>query len=320
MSTAIPTAHTPGVTPATVSFTPLVIRSPGRPVDLTVRVSAPVTGDALPVVLLSHGHGPSNYVSSLYGYGPLADYYAAHGFVVIQPTHLSSATLGLRESDRQGAPLFWRERALDMHLILDRLDRIEADVPLLKGRMDHGRVAVVGHSMGGHTAGLLLGARLKDPADGSDVGLADPRITAGVMISAPGRGGAALSEHAAEHYPFFGAPDFSTMTTPTLVVAGDDDHVEYLTVVGPSWFTDPYTLSPSPKSLLTVLRGGHGVGGVAGYDLKETTDESPQMVSLVRRVSAAYLRSQLYPGNSAFQKAVDALAAEDSPLGRVESK
>src|SRR5258705_13953059 len=82
-----------------LSVSPVVLPAPGRAVDLQVRVSAPVTGSELPVLLLSHGHGPSNHLSSSNGYAPLASYYAAHGFVVIQPTHLDSKTLPFRDAD-----------------------------------------------------------------------------------------------------------------------------------------------------------------------------------------------------------------------------
>jgi len=50
---------------AVLSVSPVVLPAPGRVVDLEVRVSAPVTGGGLPVVLLSHGHGNSNNLSSL---------------------------------------------------------------------------------------------------------------------------------------------------------------------------------------------------------------------------------------------------------------
>ncbi len=76
-----------------LSVGPVVLPAPGRPVDLQIRVSAPMapaTGDSLPVLLLSHGQGYSNHLSSLNGYAPLANFWAAHGFAVIQPTHLSS--------------------------------------------------------------------------------------------------------------------------------------------------------------------------------------------------------------------------------------
>lgn len=73
-----------------VSVKPIPLPAPGRGYDLQVRVSAPTAGHELPLIVFSHGFG-----SSLDGYGPLADFWAAHGFVVIQPTHLDSRTLAL---------------------------------------------------------------------------------------------------------------------------------------------------------------------------------------------------------------------------------
>ncbi|MBI0293837.1 chlorophyllase [Streptomyces sp. PRKS01-29] len=319
MSDSTYAADTFGSPAPVLSVSPVVLPAPGRAVDLEVRVSAPMAGGGLPVILLSHGQGYSNHLSSLNGYAPLANFWAAHGFVVIQPTHLSSRTLNL-DPGTPGAPLFWRSRAEDMMRVLDQLDVIEAAVPRLLGRLDRSKVAVAGHSMGGHTASLLLGARLTDPEDGTEVRLAEPRIKAGVLLAAPGRGGDALTESTAGNFPFFLTTDFSTMTTPALVVAGDKDASPHLTVRGPEWHTDPYVLSPGPKSLLTLFGAEHGLGGVSGYDVAETTDESPERVSAVQRLTWAYLRTRLNPGDPAWQAARDALAAGPSPLGRIESK
>ncbi|WP_329377588.1 alpha/beta hydrolase family protein [Streptomyces sp. NBC_01716] len=302
-----------------LSVAPVVLPAPGRAVDLAVRVSAPVTGSDLPVILLSHGQGYSNNLSSMNGYAPLAHFWAAHGFVVIQPTHLSSTTLSL-PPETPGAPLFWRSRAEDMTRVLDGLDAIEAAVPQLTGRLDRSRVAVAGHSMGGHTASLLLGARLTDPDDGTVVNLAEPRIKAGVLLATTGSGGDALTEYVAENLPFLLTPDFSMMATPTLVVAGDKDASAHLTVRGPDWHADPYVLSPGPKSLLTLFDAEHGLGGVSGYDVAETTDENPERVSAIQKLTWAYLRTELYPGDSAWKSASDELAAGPNPLGRVESR
>ncbi|MFC9437268.1 alpha/beta hydrolase family protein [Nocardia sp. NPDC057030] len=307
-----------GATPV-LSVSPITLPAPGRPVDLQLRVSAPTTGSDLPIILLSHGQGHSNNLSSLNGYAPLVNFWAAHGFVVIQPTHLSSSTLRL-DPNTPGAPMYWRSRAQDMTYILDQLDTLESAVPQLSGRMDRGKVAVAGHSMGGHTASLLLGARLADPDDGTEVNLAEPRITAGVLLAAPGRGGDALTEFVTRNYSFFSTTDFTTMTTPALVVAGDQDASAHLTVDGPRWHTDPYLLAPGPKSLLTLFGAEHGLGGISGYDVAETTDENPARVAAVQRLTWAYLRSRFYPGDLAWQSAQDALTAGADPLGRVESK
>ncbi|MFE3996947.1 alpha/beta hydrolase family protein [Streptomyces goshikiensis] len=313
-------ASTSADTTPVLSFSPVVLSVPGRPVDLQVRVSAPVTGTGLPVILLSHGHGRSNHLSSLNGYAPLANYWAAHGFVVIQPTHLSSRTLSHLHADAPGAPYFWRSRAEDMTHVLDRLDLIEAAVPLLAGRVDHDKVAVAGHSLGGHTAGLLLGARVTDPDTGEEAKLFEPRIKAGVLLAAPGRGGDALTGPVAAQVPFLQSVDFSTMTTPALVVAGDKDDSRHFTDMGPDWHADPYTLAPGPKTLLTLFDAEHGLGGIAGYDAAETTDEDPERVTAVGRLTAAWLRTAFHPDHAAWRAARETLTTAPAPVGRVESK
>jgi predicted dienelactone hydrolase len=302
-----------------LSVAPVVLPAPGRAVDMQLRVSLPLTGGELPVILLSHGHGSSNHLSSLNGYGPLANFWAARGFVVIQPTHLDSKTLSLGPDDVE-APLYWRTRAKDMSFILDHLDLIEADVPWLRDRMDRRKVAIVGHSLGGQTASLLLGARVTDPQDGTEVNLVDPRIKAGVLLAAPGRGGDALSAFPAEHYPFFSTTDFTAMTAPALVVAGDDDPSPHLTVRGPEWHTDPYLLAPGPKSLLTLFDAKHSLGGVSGYDVAETTDENPQRVEAVQWLTLAYLSTQFDLDETAWPTARTTLNTATNPLGRIESK
>ncbi|HUQ57847.1 alpha/beta hydrolase family protein [Lentzea sp.] len=294
---------------AVFTVSPVVLRIPGRPVDLQLKVSAPTEGTELPIVLLSHGQGYSNHLSSLNGYAPLANHYAAQGFVVLQPTHLSSRTLNL-PADTPGAPLFWRSRAEDMTHVLDRLDEIENAVPQLGNRLDRAKVAVVGHSMGGHTASLLLGTRT-GPVD-----LREPRIQAGVLLGAPGRGDA-VTDTVRENYPFMLDTDFSTMTAPALVVAGDKDTSEHLTVAGPAWHADPYHLAPGEKDLLTLFGAEHGFGGVAGYDVAETTDESPERVAAVQKLTTAYLRTRLDKTDD-WQQAGEWLAT--TGFGTVESK
>jgi predicted dienelactone hydrolase len=288
------------------SVSPVVLPAPDRGADLRVRVSAPTTGRELPIILFSHGFG-----SSFLAYGPLVDFWAAHGFAVIQPTHLDSRTMGLRPDDPR-RPLLWRFRAEDMKRILDNLDAVEASVPELQGRLDRGRIAAAGHSFGGQTTGILLGLRVM----GAD--LSDSRVKAGVLLATAGRGGADLTPEAAEQFPWL-SPSFAEMTTPALVIAGDAD-VSPLTTRGADWSADPYWLSPGGRSLLTLFGGEHSLGGIPGYEAAETTDEDPSRVATVQRMTLAYLRSALYPEDSSWSEAKAALTATPNPPGRIESK
>lgn len=295
-----------------VSVKPIALDAPGRGEDLLVRVSAPVSGHHLPVIVFSHGFG-----SSADGYGPLTDFWAAHGFVVVQPTHLDSRTVGLSEDDPR-TPRIWRQRVADVKLALDHLDLLEAAVPGLGGRLDRGRIAAAGHSFGGQTAGNLLGLRVVDPGTGTAEDLSDPRVRAGVLLATGGRGGADLTSFAAEKYPFMN-PDFAHMTTPALVVAGDRDDSP-LTVRGPDWLADPYVLSPGGKSLLTLFGAEHSLGGIPGYEARETTDEHPGRVALVQRATSAYLRHALGVDDSGWTEIRKELAGSAEPLGRIESR
>ena len=307
------------VPPATpfVSFSPVTLAPPWRPVAMELRVAAPATGEGLPVVLLSHGHGASNFLASMRGYGPLADFYASHGFVVIQPTHLDSRTLALDPTGPEGA-LFWRSRARDMRVILDRIGDIEAAVPGLKGRLDKERVAAVGHSMGAHTVAMLAGMTVADGRSGEVVDLTEPRIKAAIMFSPPGDP-ADRAPWVREHYPELSGNDFSGMGLPSLVVTGDQDFNERFSERR-DWRADAYRLSPGPKCLATLSGAGHMFGGISGYDAHETSDENPGLVAAVQRMTWAYLRSGLYRGDPAWRAIAETQGSVADLPGRLECK
>jgi dienelactone hydrolase len=230
----------------TISIRPVTLPASDRGDDLEVRVSAPTAGQDLPVVLFSHGFG-----WSMDGYGPLADFWAAHGFVVIQPTHLDSTSLGLAPDDPRTSRI-WRYRIEDLTRVLDEFHRVEAAVPGLAGRVDRDRIAATGHSWGATTASALLGARVVDQGDEAGEDMSDPRVTAGVLLAVAGTGGDDLTPFAAEHFPFMN-PSFAELSTPTLVVAGDHDQ-SLLSVRGPDWWTDAYTQEPRHPRLADAVR------------------------------------------------------------------
>ena len=293
-----------------VAYTPIRLPLPDRP-PLELRLTAPAFGGELPVVLFSHGFGPSNYLPSKDGYAPLAQFWAERGVAVIQPTHASSRVAGL-DPDLPGGPFFWRERVDEMRAVLDRLEEVERQAPAVAGRLDYGRIAVAGHSFGGLTCSLLLGARL----NGED--FSDSRISAGILLAAPGRGGTDLTRESAARFPFFDV-DFSHLAIPTLVVCGAEDDPHF-TPRGPEWHADAFHDGPGAEALLTIAGVGHGLGGIAGLDAKETEAENPDALEVTRRLTLAWLRTKFGMGPEDWTKSRSALRNTASTLARVMAK
>ncbi|WP_052280490.1 alpha/beta hydrolase family protein [Nocardia vulneris] len=311
-----PALATPSAVPALstpiISVKPVVLPAPDRGDDLQVRISAPIEGTDLPVLLLAHGFG-----KSMSSYDPLVDFWAAHGFVVVQPTFLDSRTLGLIPEDARYQHI-WEIRVQDVRRVLDDLDRVLAAVPGLGARIDPERIAVAGHSWGGQTVGMLLGARVIGADGNPGPDLTDRRVKAGVLLATTGLGGADLSPFAAENFPFM-SPDFDHLRTPTLVIAGDHDQ-SALSTRGPDWFTDVYTYSPGARSLLTLFGGEHMLGGIHNYHAADTTDEHPARVALVRTAAWAYLRDALALDSTAWHEIQSDLARAADPIGRIDNK
>jgi len=127
-------------------------------------------------------------------------------------------------------------------------------------------------------------------------------------------------EHAGkilDTYPVLRSVDYSAMTAPTLVIAGDQD-LNPMFSVRLSYRWDAFTRSPpGNKTLLTFVGAGHIFGGISGYDSNETSDENPERVATLRAMVWAYLRSQLYAGDPAWATAVAALS---STMATVETR
>jgi pimeloyl-ACP methyl ester carboxylesterase len=283
-----------------IAIKPIVVPSEGRSVDLQVKVTAPRLGADLPVIVFSHGNA-----WSMDGYEPLVVRWAAAGFVVVQPTHLDSRRHGIGFADPRFRTI-WRVRIADLHAVLDHLDPIVEEAGLAE-RVDLSRVALVGHSWGAQTVGALLGARVLDSAGNAEEDFSREDVTTGVLIAATGTGDS-LTPFAQEHLSFM-KPDYTTMTSPALVVAGDKDQSK-MSTRGPDWFLDAYELSPAPKSLMVIPGGEHTLGGIAGEAVSETTDTDPARVELVADAVGAYLLAALDVDTTAWITFNDEAAAQ----------
>lgn len=163
----------------------------------------------------------------------------------------------------------------------------------------------------------LLGERVRDTTGTPGESMRDPRFTVGVLLAHPGDGDS-LTEMAQTYFPFM-RPDFADLAAPAFIAVGDHDQSP-LATRGPDWFTDVYTMSPADKTLLTLLGGEHGLGGINGYGATATTDENPERVALVQHLTTAWLRSAVLDDPEAWEAAVSDLRAHAEPVGRLESK
>ncbi|GMK39744.1 hypothetical protein PCCS19_27990 [Paenibacillus sp. CCS19] len=109
------------------------------------------------------------------------------------------------------------------------------------------------------------------------------------------------------------------MTTQALIIAGENDWSPRFSD-RKDWRKDAYYQSPGPKCLLTLLGAEHGLGGVSSYDAAETTDENPERVAALRALVWSYLRTALYPEDSAWPKALAELVNTPNPLGIIVCK
>ncbi|EOT1172884.1 alpha/beta hydrolase family protein [Cronobacter dublinensis] len=108
--------------------------------------NAQPAGGAHPLLLLSHGYG-GNWRNLNW----LAQRMAAQGYIVAAPDHPGTTS---RNKAQQDAWQLW-QRPRDLRRVMNRL----IDNSGIAGDVDTGRIAAIGHSLGGWTVMELAGAR-----------------------------------------------------------------------------------------------------------------------------------------------------------------
>lgn len=173
--------------------------------------------------------------------------------------------------------------------MIDSLDRIEAMVPGLKGKMDKSTIGVGGHSFGAHTAQLVAGTTTVEPGR-TRTSHADPRPKAFVLISPQGRG-MLLDNHS-----------WDQLTRPVLTVTGSKDWGR--NGDPPDWRLDPYRLAASKQNYLLYIEGAqHGFGGIAShvpYNNAGPTD--PDQLACVQSITTAFWNLYLKENHTAIKQ------------------
>jgi dienelactone hydrolase len=233
----------------------------------------------VPLVVFSHGLGGSRM-----GYSYLGRYWAAQGFASLHVQHLGSdrSVWGGNLIELYGK---MRNAASDENALARAKDVSFAITQILSTaefapRIDADAIAVAGHSYGANTALLLAGAQVKYQR--KPISLADPRVKAAIIMSAP---------------PFHGqgsiAPILAGVKIPTLHLTGTEDNIN---VPGYSSGLEErvqvFDAVGAKTKLLAVFDGGtHSIFtdrlDRAGPELNKTVK------SITREVTAAFLRTTL---------------------------
>jgi dienelactone hydrolase len=280
---------------------PVSFTDAGTGLTVAARVVYPKLGRHLPVVLFSHGA-----YSSKDEYNLILDDWAAHGYVVIAPTHRDSTTLGVQRGSNDPRRFQWRLD--DMTLLLSQLDQLGGKVPGLTHRVDTETVVAAGHSFGGLVAQTLGGASFFEPASGKTITLNQPRIKAVIVFSGAGR-----------LPPILRSEDFATLKLPTLVTVGTDD-LKQSEISGYRWRREPYDLMPRGSRYLLVLQGAdHYLGGLVCRSDLPKKPLGPQWLSLFNQTTVAFMDAALRRDSAAaarLQSLLDATAAGKNLLAQ----
>ena len=196
----------------------------------------------LPVVVFSHGIGGSRR-----GYTWLGQHFARHGIASLHLQHVGSDRnlwtgnvfnlVGRLQGAAQDSEAV--ARVQDLRFALDML--LTGD---MAGRFDTRRIVAAGHSYGANTTLLASGARV--PRESGVVDLADARVRAAIVLSAP---------------PFYGEDDpgriLASVAVPSLHVTATEDVIRI-----PGYFSAAqdrvkvFEATGSTRKWLAVYEGG----------------------------------------------------------------
>ena len=248
-----------------------------RAVPVRLYLPAAAANRPLPLVVFSHGIGGSRR-----GYSYLGRYFASHGIASLHLQHVGSdrslwggnmfGLIGRLQGAAQEEEAI--ARVADLKFALDQLLGNAELAP----KIDAGRIVAAGHSYGANTMLLAVGARVE--RNGRVIDLADPRLKAAIILSAP---------------PFYGESDpakiLSAIKVPTLHITATEDVIKV-----PGYYSGAedriavYDATGGARKLLAVFEGGsHSMftdrAGSGGANLNS------QVKTATRELALAFMKS-----------------------------
>ena len=251
----------------------------GRAVPVRLYWPEAATAKApVPLVVFSHGIGGSRR-----GYSYLGAYWASQGIAALHVQHVGSdrslwsgnplQLVGRLQGAAQEDEALNRVR--DVRFALDQLLAGEHSAQIRRDA-----IIAAGHSYGANTTLLLAGAQVQ--RQGQVLDLAEPRLRAAIVISAP---------------PFYGESDpqriLAGVHIPTLHVTATEDVIRIPGYYSPaSDRLQVFEATGGPSKALAVFKGGsHSIftdrSGTGGVEL------NPRVKAATRELTLAFVREVL---------------------------
>lgn len=197
------------------------------PYTMDVSVDADIMEGQFPLVIISHGNGGSHLI-----YRTISTFLVKHGYIVAMPEHFGN---NRNNNSLENTVINLQYRPRHISLVIDAV----MTGPWYKEHIAAGKIAVIGHSMGGYTA-LALAGGIPRSLEGQVIDVkADARVKA-IVLMAPGAGWFSNSLH--------------NVAIPILLLMAEHDPVT------PSWNADVVVSSVPDKSLVTyrtIENAGH---------------------------------------------------------------
>jgi len=248
--------------------------------DIECRVHFPAAGDKLPLIVFSHGFGADRTA-----FTPIAQHWAAHGYVVVAPSH--SDGFGKSKGDgppagglaglMKNAALKTENRVGDLVFVMDSTALLTAKLPALRGRVDPTRIGEAGHSLGAYTISLLGGVTA-DIGEQKARSFKDDRVRCILPISGQGTGQQGLTD-----------TSWNSLKVPMMTITGSLD--KGAGGQGPEWKKEPFKFSPSGDKYLVFIEGANHVsfGGTGSRD--------PRITDAVKAFTLAFWDRYLKAGS-----------------------
>lgn len=278
--------------------------------DIPVKIYQPDGAGPFAAVIFSHGLGGSREAAPYLG-----EHLASWGIVAIHIQHPGSdETIWAGVRDRRELVAAMQAAVRQPRNAVDRYQDIPFVVDAIEARaqalsVDPARLGVAGHSFGAHTVMAAAGINFLTPR--GDLTLAEPRVSAGLLLSPP-----APNERVD---PADYARVYGDITIPLLHVTGVDDASPLDPGLDPSDRLIPFgEIGGAPQYLAVFDPGDHRVfGGRAGP--RGEPDWYVGVQAATAQIAAAFFRAELYDDPQArafmdgpgFTAALDGLAQSD---------